>query len=85
MTSTRRQNRRFLRVAASSNLNNSVMQRLPVFYPDLETQTTIIETFTTIDQKLSAAVRRQAALQDLFRTLLHELMTAKTRVHEFAV
>ncbi|MBE7567328.1 hypothetical protein HER14_03040 [Acidithiobacillus thiooxidans] len=63
------------------NLNNSVMQRLPVFYPDLETQTTIIETFTTIDQKLSAAFRRQAALQDLFRTLLHELMTAKTRVN----
>jgi len=71
--------------AIMPNLNNSVMQRLPVFYPDLETQTTIIETFTTIDQKLSAAFRRQAALQDLFRTLLHELMTAKTRVHELAV
>ena len=68
--------------AIMPNLNNSVMQRLPVFYPDLETQTTIIETFTTIDQKLSAAFRRQAALQDLFRTLLHELMTAKTRIHE---
>ncbi len=68
--------------AIMPNLNNSVMQRLPVFYPDLETQTTIIETFMTIDQKLSAAVRRQAALQDLFRTLLHQLMTAKTRVHD---
>lgn len=68
--------------AIMPNLNNAVMQRLPVFYPDLESQTTIIETFTTIDQKLSAAERRQTALQDLFRTLLHELMTAKTRVHE---
>ncbi|MDK9703895.1 MAG: restriction endonuclease subunit S [Sulfuritalea sp.] len=68
--------------AIMPNLNNSVMQRLPVFYPDLETQTMIIETFTTIDQKLNAAVRRQTALQDLFRTLLHQLMTAKTRVHE---
>ena len=64
------------------NLNNSVMQRLPVFYPDMESQITIIETFTAIDQKLSAAARRQTALQDLFRTLVHELMTAKTRVHE---
>ncbi len=62
------------------NLNNSVMQRLPVFYPDQETQATIIETFATIDEKLSAAVQKQTALQDLFRTLLHELMTAKTRV-----
>ena len=67
------------------NLNNSVMQRLPVFYPDFETQTAIIETFATIDQKLSAAVRRQKALKDLFRTLLHELMTAKTRVHKLEI
>ena len=67
--------------AIMPNLNNAVMQRLPVFYPDLETQSKIIETFTTIDQKLSAAVQRETALQGLFRTLLHELMTAKTRVH----
>jgi len=71
--------------AIMPNLNNAVMQRLPVFYPDLETQSTIIEAFKTIDQKLSAAVQRQTALQDLFRTLLHELMTAKTRVHELDI
>ena len=71
--------------AIMPNLNNSVMQRLPVFYPDLKTQAAIIETFATIDQKLSAAVRRQTTLQDLFRTLLHELMTAKTRVHELEI
>jgi type I restriction enzyme, S subunit len=68
--------------AIMPNLNNSVMQRLPVFYPDQETQAKIVETFATIDKKLSAAVQRQSALQDLFRTLLYELMTAKTRVHE---
>jgi type I restriction enzyme S subunit len=68
--------------AIMPNLNNAVMQRLPVFYPDLHSQTTIIETFATIDQKLSAAEGRQTALQDLFRTLLNELMTAKIRVHE---
>ncbi|MCB1882286.1 MAG: restriction endonuclease subunit S, partial [Gammaproteobacteria bacterium] len=67
--------------AIMPNLNNSVMQRLPVFYPDQETQVMIIEAFATIDEKLSAAVQKQSALQDLFRTLLHELMTAKTRVH----
>ena len=68
--------------AIMPNLNNSVMQRLPVFYPDLETQTVIIETFATIDQKLSTTVRRQTMLQDLFCTILHELTTAKTLVHE---
>ncbi len=67
--------------AIMPNLNNSVMQRLPVFYPDLETQTEIIETFATIDQKLSAAIRRESEFKDLFRTLLHELMTAKTCIN----
>jgi type I restriction enzyme S subunit len=71
--------------AIMPNLNNAVMQRLPVFYPDLDSQTTIIETFTTIDQKLSTAERRQTALKELFRTLLNELMTAKTRVHELSI
>ncbi|NTV46776.1 MAG: hypothetical protein HGB11_09745, partial [Chlorobiales bacterium] len=68
--------------AIMPNLSNSVMTRLPVFYPDLETQAVIIETFTTIDLKLSTASRIKNELQDLFRTLLHELMTAKIRVHK---
>ena len=68
--------------AIMPNLNNSVMQRLPVFYPDLGMQHEIIDAFSSIDQKTSTATRKRAKLQDLFRTLLHELMTAKTRVHE---
>ncbi len=68
------------RGATMPNLNSSVMQRLLVHYPDPKTQTAIIKTFATIDQKLSTAVRRQTMLQDLFRTLLHELMTAKIRM-----
>jgi len=71
--------------AIMPNLNNSVMQRLPVFYPDLGTQHAIIDAFSSIDQKTSAATRKRAKLQDLFRTLLHELMTAKVRVHEVDV
>ncbi len=71
--------------AIMPNLNNSVMQRLPVFYPNMETQAEIIETFATIDQRLNVAIQRQTALQDLFRTILHELMTAKTRVHEISI
>lgn len=67
--------------AIMPNLNNSVMQRLPVFYPDQETQTTIIKTFGAIDSKLSAAVQKKSALQDLFHTLVHELMTARIRVN----
>ena len=71
--------------AIMPNLNNSVMQSLPVVYPDQETQATIIETFGAIDEKLTAAVQKQSVLQDLFRTLLYELMTAKIRVNELEI
>jgi type I restriction enzyme, S subunit len=71
--------------AIMPNLNNSVMKRLPVFYPDQVTQATIIETFAIIDQKLSSAIQRQTALKDLFQTLLHELMSANTRVNKIEV
>ncbi len=33
--------------------------------------------------KLRLAMRKQNELKDLFRTMLHELMTASIRVHEF--
>ena len=42
----------------------------------------IVNVFSQIDSKEQKCYRRQSSLQDLFRTLLHELMTAKTRVHE---
>ena len=68
--------------AIMPNLNNKVMQRLQVFYPCLETQQEIIDTIVSIDRRTNAANRKTVALQDLFRTLLHELMTAKRRVIE---
>jgi type I restriction enzyme S subunit len=49
--------------------------------PPLEEQDEIISHLELIDTKHNNAAAKQEALQDLFRTLLHELMTAKTRVH----
>lgn len=46
-----------------------------------EEQAELENSFRTLDEKLRQHIARKAALQDLFRTLLHELMTAKTRVH----
>jgi len=45
-------------------------------------QEEIASALSTPQQKINVAANRKAQLQDLFRTLLHELMTAKTRVHE---
>ena len=50
--------------------------------PSLNEQEEVIEMLARADSKISVSERKSHALQDLFRTLLHELMTAKTRVHE---
>jgi len=48
--------------------------------PDLNTQEEIARALALVDTKSSSARAKQSALQDLFRTLLHDLMTAKVRV-----
>ncbi|MCP5410101.1 MAG: restriction endonuclease subunit S [Chromatiaceae bacterium] len=71
--------------AIMPNLNNTVMRRLPVFYPDLDTQIEIINVISSLSNKTKAASRKRVIIQDLFRTLLHELMTAKRRVHDLDI
>jgi len=50
--------------------------------PDLQPQEEIASAIENIDLKKEHHEQKRAQLQDLFRTLLHELMMAKTRVHE---
>ena len=42
----------------------------------------VASTLVTMEEKISTHEKKRDQLQDLFRTLLHELMTAKVRVHE---
>ena len=49
--------------------------------PTLEEQETIADVLATTDCKIELATAKKTRLQELFRTLLHELMTAKIRVH----
>jgi len=50
--------------------------------PTVDEQEEIASALSATQQKINVAANKMAQLQDLFRTLLHELMTAKTRVHE---
>jgi type I restriction enzyme S subunit len=61
------------------------LKTLPIPVPSRAEQEEIASTFQMLEDKKDFAVRKQAALQNLFRTLLHELMTAKTRVHALAL
>jgi type I restriction enzyme S subunit len=53
--------------------------------PTLEEQDEIAAAISAIERKIGVATNKMTQLQDLFRTLLHELMTAKTRVHELEI
>ena len=67
------------------NINIQFLKPWPIPLPKVEEQTEIAETFSATDRKIRIATQKRNQLQDLFRTLLHELMTAKTCVHEITL
>jgi len=57
----------------------SIVVAIPL---SVEEQRAIAKPLVALETKVEVAEKKVAALQDLFRTLMHELMTAKTRVHK---
>ena len=53
--------------------------------PEKNEQNKIANIFGQLENKQKVIARKRAFLQDLFRTLLHELMTAKIRVREIEI
>jgi len=53
--------------------------------PTLKEQEEIATALATTERKVAVAKGKKAQLQDLFRTLLHELMTAGIRVREIEI
>jgi|LSQX01.3.fsa_nt_gb type I restriction enzyme S subunit len=53
--------------------------------PPLPEQRQIAHFLATVDQKIEAEEKRKAALQSLFQTMLHLLMTGKVRVKDLEV
>jgi type I restriction enzyme S subunit len=58
------------------------LKTYPVPLPSLDEQCEISDVFAVLDRKEKVHQRKHAALTDLFRTLLHQLMTAQLRVHD---
>src|SRR6266536_2341765 len=65
-----------------ANLSTHAMKRLKVPVPSIEEQKEIAGYFRAIDRKSEIHQKRIDCLRDLFRTLLHQLMTAQIRVHD---
>ena len=62
-------------------LTKGHMMSILLPFPEMDEQMEIAQAISRCDRKCKVAKQKQAMLRDLFRTLLHELMTAKIRIH----
>ncbi|HPD65328.1 MAG TPA: restriction endonuclease subunit S [Bacteroidia bacterium] len=64
------------------NLSKSRLGGLIFPKPNIEYQTQSVQLLESLDNKLEFHQKKKQTLSDLFKTLLHELMTGERRVHE---
>jgi len=65
-----------------TTINQQGISKALVPVAPIDEQSEIVDLIETVDEKIRGHRAQKQQLEDLFRTLLHELMTAKTRVHE---
>lgn len=58
-------------------------QKIPL--PSIQEQQKIASMLSTVDEKIEKEENKKKALDELFKTLLHDLMTAKLRVNHLEV
>lgn len=68
------------RTTGIRNLDFSKYKEIGIPLPPLPVQQKIASILSAIDAKIEAEENKKQALEDLFKTLLHNLMTAKIRV-----
>ncbi len=65
------------------NLNMDIVRALPLAYPENHhEQHEIVEILDAIDQKIDLHKRKKSVLEELFKALLHKLMTGEIRVSD---
>jgi type I restriction enzyme S subunit len=69
----------------TATLKGSEVAAFKIPLPDLNTQKEISSAIENLETKVALHTGKRDKLQDLFRALLHELMTAKTRVDGAAI
>ena len=71
--------------AINAKFNKSAVNALPTVVLSRDEQDEIANILDSAQRKIDFVKQRHRALQDLFRTLLHELMIAKIRVTSSAI
>jgi len=59
------------------------IKEIPIPLPPLDEQREIARMLQAVDAKIAAEQARRAALEELFRSLLHELMSGRIRLSDF--
>jgi len=73
------------RAVAQSSINQGDVKAIIVPKPTLEEQSEIVTALDATEAKIAHASDKATVLQDLFRTLLHELMTARIHVRDLEI
>ena len=73
--------KRFDTGAANPTLNRNIVHGEKIAFPPEDQQKEIGSALQSVEDKILVHERQKHSFEDLFRTLLHELMTAKTRVN----
>ena len=66
-------------------ITQGVINRVKFGLPSREEQDELANAFETLDTRIDQIKAKRNALQELFRALLHKLMTAKMRVHKLDI
>jgi type I restriction enzyme S subunit len=67
------------------NLSGSRLKNFKIPLPPLPIQQKIASILSTVDKKIEAEENKKNALDELFKSLLHNLMTGKVRVNHLEV
>ena len=70
---------------AQQHLNVGAARKIQVPLPPVNQQEEIVSILELVDAKRGIAASRRRGLKDLFRALLHDLMTAKIRTNDLAL
>jgi type I restriction enzyme S subunit len=74
------------RAVAQSSVNQGDVARLLIpLPPNVETQDEILAILNALETKSTVYLRTRTSLANLFRTLLHQLMTAQVRVQDLCL
>jgi type I restriction enzyme S subunit len=66
-----------------ANLSSTILSELPVLVPSMNQQKLVAEYLSTTQAKIDSEMGQKAALDDLFNSLLQNLMTGKVRIKSY--